>query len=84
MLRLFDVSRKVFLSQNCVSDEIIKKHVVKVLEGHAVPKENILDDSKMDSVSTGDYLIRCVGGALVVYQIELSPDGFVTKIVGRI
>ena len=81
---MFDVSRKVFLSPNCISDEVIKKYVMKVLSEYKVPKENIFDDSKMESVSTGDYLIRCIGGTLVIHKIELSLDGFVTKVIGRI
>ncbi len=80
---LFDVSRKVFLSQNCVSEQVIKKHVMKLLEGHRIPKENIFDDSKMDLVGTGDYLIRCIAGTLVIHKIELSHDGFTAKIIGR-
>lgn len=80
---LFDVSRKVFLSQNCVSEQVIKKHVMKLLEGYRIPKENILDDSKMDLVRTGDYLIRCIAGTFVVHKIELSHDGFTAKIIGR-
>ncbi|MGI0046200.1 MAG: hypothetical protein ACREBB_03295 [Nitrosotalea sp.] len=62
----------------------MKKHVMKVLEEHKIPKGNILGDSMMDLVATGDYLIRCIGGTLVVHKIELSLDGFVTKIVGNI
>jgi len=81
---LFDVSRKVFLSQNCVSEQVIKKHVMKLLEDHRIPKENIFDDSKMDLVRTGDYLIRCIGGTIVVHKIDLTPNGFTTKIIGRI
>lgn len=81
---LFDVSRKVFLSQNCISEQAVKKYVMKLLEEHHIPKENILDDSKMDVVLTGDYLIRCIGGTIVVHKIELSHEGFTTKIIGRI
>lgn len=81
---LFDISRKVFLSPNCVSDQVIKKYVMKVLEEHKIPEANIFDDSEMNLVSTGDYLIRCISGTLVVHKIDLSLDGFVTKIVGRI
>ena len=78
---LFDVSRKVFLSQNCISEQAVKKYVMKLLEEHRIPKENILDDSKMDVVSTGDYLIRCIGGTLVIHKIELSHEGLPQKLL---
>lgn len=81
---LFDVSRKVFLSQNCISEQVIKKHVMKLLEEHRIPKENILDDSKTNLVKTGDYFVRCIVGTLVIHKIELSHEGFTTKIIGRI
>ena len=57
---------------------------MKLLEEHCIPKENILDDSKMDLVKTGDYLIRCIAGTLVIHKIDLTPNGFTTKIIGRI
>ena len=57
---------------------------MKLLEDHRIPKENIFDDSKMDLVRTGDYLIRCITGTLVIHKIDLTPNGFTTKIIGRI
>lgn len=81
---LFDLTRKVFLSPNCVSDESVKQHVLRALAEKKVPREKIVDGAELDSVADGDYLIRCVGDTLVVNQISLSREGFFTKVVGHL
>jgi hypothetical protein len=82
VLFMLDISKKVFLSRVCIEDQKILDHVMKILEGHQVSKDRIIKDIDMDILASGDYLIRCLGSEIKLYEVRLTlPFGMTTHFV---
>lgn len=77
---MFNPSKRVFLSSDCLREEAITQHIFEVLQGHKIPKNNIIAEINFDLVQAGDYLIRCVNNMITVFEIQFIPSlGFITK-----
>ena len=82
---MFDSSKHVFVSGGCFSDKIISRHIQSALEKNKIPDKNIFEGIDLGIALTGDYLIRCNGGLITVFEIEVkSNDTFTTKRIGEL
>ena len=81
---MFDPSKRVFLAPNCLQNKSITDRVFKTLQEYKIPKNNILE-LDFDLMRKGDYLLRCIGNVIKVFEIDfIPPFGFVTKPIGEL
>lgn len=78
---MLDPSRKFFLSPSCVSDNKTVDHVLGVLHEHKIPKSTVYKEIDINLIHSGDYLIRCFGRMIQVWQIEVIPFGITTRLL---
>ena len=77
---MFDSSKHVFVLGSCFSDKVITKYIQNFLERNKFPHENISEGLDLGIALTGDYLIRCTGDLITVFEIEVkSNETFTTK-----
>ena len=77
-----DITKKVFLSKNCIEEERRIEYIKRVLKDLGMPKNRIFEEVDMDILTSGDYLIRWVAGEIKAYEIILTlPFGFTTHVV---
>ena len=82
---MFDSSKHVFVSGNCFSDEVVTRYIQGILERNKFPLENISEGLDLGIASTGDYLIRCTGGLITIFEMEVkSHETFTTKRIGEL
>ena len=82
---MFDSSKHVFVSGGCFNDEVIAQHIQGTLEKNKIPDKNIFEGVDLGIALTGDYLIRCNGGLIAVFEIEVkSKETFTTKKIGEL
>ncbi|TLX94569.1 MAG: hypothetical protein E6K91_05775 [Thaumarchaeota archaeon] len=82
---MLDPSKHVFVSGNCFSDKIIAKQIQSTLERSKIPTKNISEGLNLGIALTGDYLIRCTGSMITVFEIEVkSNSNFATKRIGEL
>ncbi|OLB91542.1 MAG: hypothetical protein AUH25_02415 [Thaumarchaeota archaeon 13_1_40CM_38_12] len=82
---MFDSSKHVFVSGSCFSDKVITKYIQNFLERNKFPRENIFEGLDLGIALTGDYLIRCNGGLITIFEIEIkSNNNFVTKRIAEL
>jgi len=81
----FDSSKHVFVSGGCFNDEMIARHIQSALEKNNIPDKNIIEGVDLGIASTGDYLIRCTGGLITIFEMEVkSHEKFTTKRIGEL
>lgn len=78
---MLDSSRKFFLSPSCVSDNKTADHILGILHEHKIPKSAIYKEVDTSLINSGDYLIRCFGSLVQVWQIEIIPFGITTRLL---
>lgn len=78
---MLDPSRKFFLSPSCVSDNKTTDYVLGILHGHKIPKSSVYNEIDTNLINSGDYLIRCFGRMIQVWQIEVIPFGITTRLL---
>ena len=85
MIIILDSSQKIFIAESCLKDETIRNHLRRVIEKYQFPKQNVIEGVNLDNANTGDYLVRCIGGSIQVFQMEyLLNFGFRTKKIGEL
>ena len=80
-INMLDPSRKFFLSPSCVSDNKITDYVLGILHGHKIPESAVYKEIDASLINSGDYLIRCFGRMVQVWQIEVIPFGITTRLL---
>jgi hypothetical protein len=78
---MLDISKRFFLSPSCMSDKKTTDHVLGILLEHKVPKSAVFKEIDSSLINSGDYLIRCFGSRLQVWQIEVIPFGITTRLL---
>lgn len=78
---MLNSSRKFFLSPSCVSGNKIADHVLEVLDEHKIPKSVVYEEIDTNMMNSGDYLIRCFGRMIQVWEIEVIPFGITTRLL---
>lgn len=81
---MLDSSRKIFINDNCYKDEIITNYVLKKLEQIGFSKNNIVRGLDLNIAIEGDYKVGCVGGSIMVSQIEIIGTGITLRPVGQL
>lgn len=77
-------SKKLFLAQSCLEKKTLD-HILKVVKKYNFPEKSIIQNINMDVINSGDYLIRCLNGAVHVFEIQLTvPFGFTTNLLGSL
>lgn len=70
-------SSKIFLATSCFQDIEILEYIQKILKRNNVPTQNVMNGVKRDTVSVGDYIIRCSAGTIKVFVIkQIMPSGY--------
>jgi len=79
---MLDISKRVFLAPSCLKDQKTLDRLLKILEEHKVPKNKIIRGIDMDIISSGDYLIRCLGEEIQLFKIQFTlPFGYTTDLL---
>mgnify|MGYP003624023872 CR=1 FL=1 len=81
---LLDSSRKVFVNENCYQDKEITSHIITALEKMGFSKDNITRGVNLDLMRNGDYKIRCIGGDVMVFQIEFYKENVILKPITKL
>lgn len=77
-------SKKLFLTQSCLEKKTLD-YIMKVVKKYDFPEKNIIQSINMDMINSGDYLIRCINGAVHIFEIQLTiPFGFTTNLLGSL
>ena len=77
-------SKKLFLTQSCLEQKTLD-YILKVFKKYDFPEKNIIRNIDMDLINSGDYLIRCLNGAVHIFEIQLTlPFGFTTNLLGSL
>ena len=80
---MLNSSKKVFVLINCVEEHAVMKSIWRSLNTYRIPRENVINGINMEFASGGDYIIRCIGGTLAIFEIETTFSGnMVTKLIG--
>ena len=81
-VQVLDSSRKAFINENCYKDEVIARYVLKQLEQIGFSKNNIVQGLDLNIAIEGDYRIGCVGGDILVSQIEMIGNSITLRPIG--
>lgn len=69
-----DLSKRVFIKENCYQDKEIDTYVLTRLERLRFSKNNMVKGLDLNLARTGDYYIRCDGGDVLISKILFSDN----------
>ena len=77
--------KKLFLAESCIKEQKMLDYLLKAIKKQNFPEKNIIKGINMDILNSGDYLIRCLDGAVHIFEIQLTiPFGFTTNLLGSL